>query len=76
MTTPTTPDTRSRDQIAELRAQLAETEETLRAIRSGDVDAITVSTPAGEQVYSLIGAEQPYREMIETFLDTGVFKAI
>lgn len=72
MTTPTTPDTRSRDQIAELRAQLAEAEETLRAIRSGDVDAITVSTPAGEQVYSLIGAEQPYREMIETMSEGAV----
>ena len=51
MTTPMTPDMQMPDQIAELRARLAEAEEALRAIRSGEVDAITVSTPAGEQVY-------------------------
>ena len=58
--------------IAELRARLAEAEDTLRAIRSGEVDAITVSTPAGEQVYSLKGAEQPYREMIEAMSEGAV----
>src|ERR1700726_3802175 len=72
MTIPTTPDTRAPDQIAELRARLAEAEETLLAIRSGDVDAITVSTPAGEQVYSLTSAEQPYREMIEAMSEGAV----
>ena len=46
-------------------ARLAESEETLRAIRSGEVDAITVTTAGGELVFSLSGAEQPYREMIE-----------
>ena len=72
MTTPTTPDMRAPDQIAELRARLAEAEEALRAIRSGEVDAITVSTPAGEQVYSLKSAEQPYREMIEAMSEGAV----
>jgi PAS domain S-box-containing protein len=48
-----------------LRAQLAEAEETLRAIRSGEVDALVVSTPQGEQVFTLKGAEQPYRILIE-----------
>jgi PAS domain S-box-containing protein len=54
-----------REQIDELRGRLAEAEETLRAIRTGGVDAITVSTSAGEQVFSLKGAEQAYRDMVE-----------
>ena len=41
MTTPTMPDEDAPDQIAELRRRLSEAEETLRAIRSGEVDAIT-----------------------------------
>jgi PAS domain S-box-containing protein len=66
------PDMRAPDEVAELRARLAEAEDTLHAIRSGEVDAITVSTPAGEQVYSLKGAEQPYREMIEAMSEGAV----
>ena len=72
MTTPTTPDMCAPDSIAELRARLAEAEDALRAIRSGEVDAITVSTPDGERVYSLKGAEQPYREMIEAMSEGAV----
>ena len=47
---------------AELRVQLVEAEETLRAIRSGEVDALVV----GEEVYTLKGAETPYRVLIES----------
>ena len=36
-----------------LRARLEELEETLRAIRSGEVDALVVLGPEGEQVYTL-----------------------
>ena len=42
-----------------LRQQLAEAQETLRAIQHGEVDALVVSTPQGEQVYSITGAEKP-----------------
>lgn len=49
----------------ELRARLEEAEETLRAIRSGEVDAIVTVGPQGEQVYTLFGAERPYRVLIE-----------
>lgn len=45
----------------ELRAQLDEAQETLRAIRAGEVDALVI----GEQVYSLKGAETPYRVLVE-----------
>lgn len=40
-------------EIAELRARLAEPEETLYAIRHGEVDAFVVFGAAGEQVYTL-----------------------
>jgi PAS domain S-box-containing protein len=51
--------------IDELRARLAEAEETLRAIRSGEVDALVVSTSEGDRVFTLRGADEPYRIMLE-----------
>lgn len=50
----------------ELRRQLEEAQDTLRAIRGGEVDAVVVSGPDGEHVYVLKGAEQPYRIFVET----------
>jgi PAS domain S-box-containing protein len=50
---------------AELEARLAEAEETLRALRSGEVDAIVVSGSQGERVFTLKGAERPYRRLVE-----------
>jgi len=47
---------------AQLRARLEEAEDTLRAIRAGEVDALVV----GEKIYSLSGAETPYRMLIES----------
>ncbi len=49
----------------ELRSRLVETEQTLSAIQSGDVDAIVVSGGKGEQIYSISSAETPYRTFIE-----------
>ena len=49
-----------------LRLRLEEAEDTLRAIGSGEVDAFVVSGPEGEQVFTLKGAEQPYRVLVET----------
>jgi len=51
--------------IDELRARLAEAEETLRAIRSGEVDAIVVSGTSGDRVFALEGADTPYRILVE-----------
>ena len=59
-----------RDDGADLRARVAELEETLRAIRMGEVDAVLVSGPQGDQVFTLQGAEHPYRLMVET-IDEG-----
>jgi PAS domain S-box-containing protein len=52
-------------EVAELRARLEEAEETLRAIRSGEVDGLVVSGPEGDKIYTLRGAEHPYRVLIE-----------
>ncbi|MBE0428215.1 MAG: sigma 54-interacting transcriptional regulator [Nitrospirae bacterium] len=49
-----------------LRARLEELEETLSAIRSGEVDALIISDAQGEHVYTLKGANQPYRILVET----------
>jgi PAS domain S-box-containing protein len=54
-----------RRRVAELEARLHEAEETLRAIRGGDVDAIVVYGPQGERVFTLRGAEHSYRVLVE-----------
>ena len=51
--------------IAELEARLEEAEETLDAIRNGEVDAVVIGTEAGQQVYTLENADRPYRVLIE-----------
>lgn len=52
-------------ELNELRNRLREAEETLSAIRSGEVDALIVSGPGGDHIFSLRGAEQPYRVFVE-----------
>ncbi|MGO8744941.1 MAG: response regulator [Thermoguttaceae bacterium] len=56
---------RLREENESLRAQLEESRETLRAIREGEVDALVVSTPEGERLFTLHGGEHPYRALIE-----------
>lgn len=51
--------------VEELRSRLAETEETLRAIRSGEVDALVIDGDDGVRIYTLKGAEEPYRILVE-----------
>ena len=53
-------------ELEHLRTRLSETEEVLRAIRDGDVDAVVVSGGRGERVYTLSGADRAYRQLIET----------
>ncbi len=52
-------------QYEDLEAQLDDAEETLRAIRDGQVDAFAVSTPAGHRIYTLEGSDRAYRLLIE-----------
>jgi PAS domain S-box-containing protein len=55
-----------------LRARLQELEDTLEAIRSGAVDAIVTSGPAGERVYTLEGADHAYHMMVESMNEGAV----
>jgi diguanylate cyclase (GGDEF)-like protein/PAS domain S-box-containing protein len=48
-----------------LRARVEEAEETLRAIRSGEVDSLIITGEAGEQIFTLKGADEFYRTLIE-----------
>ena len=52
--------------VEELNRRLEDAEETLRAIRCGEVDALIVEGPEGERVYTLQGADHPYRALIES----------
>jgi PAS domain S-box-containing protein len=49
----------------ELREKLAEAEEMLRAIRAGEVDAIVVNGGDIPQIYTLKGASDTYRLIVE-----------
>jgi signal transduction histidine kinase len=49
----------------DLQARLDEAEETLRALRNGEVDAIVAAGPEGDRVYTLKGADEAYRIMVE-----------
>jgi PAS domain S-box-containing protein len=53
------------EELAELRYRLEEAKETLRAIQRGDVDALVVQQPEGPRVYTLEGADRPYRLLVE-----------
>jgi PAS domain S-box-containing protein len=51
--------------IHDLQRRLADAEETLRAIRNGEVDGLVVSTECGKQIYTVEGANTPYRFLVE-----------
>ncbi len=66
---------RPKDQGAEvkkLKNRLAAAEETLAAIRGGQVDAVLVSGPAGDRVLTLSGAENGYRVFVEAMSEGAV----
>lgn len=54
-----------RKSYEELSRRLSEAEETLEAIRNGEVDALIVNDPKGKQVYSLINPDHPYQVFFE-----------
>jgi PAS domain S-box-containing protein len=55
-----------------LRSRLEEAEETLRAIKQGEIDALVVNGQNGHQVYTLKGAEHTYRVLIESMSEGAV----
>jgi PAS domain S-box-containing protein len=61
-----TPSRSLEQEVEELRQRVEEAEEALRAIRSGEVDALIIDTEDGECIYTLQNSEHPYRVMVET----------
>src|SRR6266404_4413652 len=59
-------------QLSQLQHRLGEAEDTLNAIRSGAVDALVVHTPRGEQLFTLKGADQTYRALVEAMNEGAV----
>ena len=62
----------SPDELAKVQDRLREAQETLDAIRSGEVDAVVVTGPRGNHVYSLTSADQPYRVYVERMQEGAV----
>jgi PAS domain S-box-containing protein len=61
------------ERIRELQARLEECEDTLGAIRRGEIDAIVVEDPPGiQKVYTLESADRPYRLLIEQIQEGAV----
>lgn len=60
------------DSILELQRRLEEAEETLRAIRHGEVDALVIDGAEGEAIYTLTSADYPYRVMIDEMNEGAV----
>ena len=52
-------------EILELRRRLEEAEQTLRALRTGEADALVVYGDNRPQVYTLKSAAEPYRMLVE-----------
>ena len=59
-------------EIDALELRLEEAEDALRAIRNGEVDAIYVEGPEGDQIFTLKGADQTYRTLIEDMNEGAV----
>ena len=60
------------DELIELQRRLEDAEETLRAIRAGEVDALVIDGPNGADIYTLTSADYPYRLMIDEMNEGAV----
>jgi len=58
-----------RSSPAKLRARLHEAEATLEAIRTGEVDALVIAGPGGEQTRAIEGATHPYHVLLNAMND-------
>lgn len=59
-------------EIEDLRSRLEEAEETLRAIRGGEVDGLVVSGPEGDRLFLLKDAGHAYRVFVEAMNEGAV----
>ncbi len=60
------------EQLEHLRIKLDEANETIDAIRTGQVDALIVDDGSGHQIFTLTSADQGYRALIETMGEGAV----
>ncbi len=60
------------EELTELRLQLEEANDTIEAIRSGEIDALVVKEKDGPQLYTLRNADQTYRIFIEQMTEGAV----
>ena len=51
--------------IADLRLRLGEAEETLRAIRENEVDALVMRGHTAEEIFTIVGDTESYRTFME-----------
>ncbi len=56
---------RLRSDLQELRRRLEEAEQAIEAIRTGQVESLIVDGPNGPRIFSLEGADQSYRRLVE-----------
>ncbi|HYO31263.1 MAG TPA: EAL domain-containing protein [Nocardioidaceae bacterium] len=60
----------TRRELEDVHARLANAEDTLRAIRSGEVDAVVVASGVGsDRVFTLSSADRSYRNFVENMSD-------
>ena len=60
------------EDLEELTLQLKEANETIHAIRTGQIDALVVETEGGPQLYTLKSADHTYRVFIEKMKEGAV----
>src|SRR6476469_9826859 len=59
-------------ELSSLRLQLEEANDTVEAIRTGQVDALVIKEDSGHQLYTLKSADQTYRVFIEKMNEGAV----
>ena len=60
------------DELREVTERMTESEESLRVILSGEVDGLVVHAVEGDRVFTLSGADLPYRIMVEAMNEGAV----
>ena len=60
------------EELEEIKFQLQEANDTIHAIRTGQVDALVVETKDGSQLYTLKSADHTYRVFIEKMKEGAV----
>src|SRR4051812_18191087 len=62
----------SKAELQQLQENLRQAQDTLESIRRGGVHAVIVNGDKGKKIYSLAGADQPYRAYIERMQEGAV----